>query len=161
MLNRVSSPQSSPHGVITTKFYFSSRHHTINSEQFRITPINLDLPWIFTTVLAEKTLYTNTLYTNTDLKISLYVLIHIKIMSWKYFILNPKIIELFTRKFCIFRKTQPANIGLQDIPRTSPSDFFRTSEIIFQNIKEGTLQKLCQTIPVVEYVFNKIAGNEL
>ena len=76
--------------AITTKFYFSSRHHTINSEQFRITPINLDLPWIFTTVLAEKTLYTNTLYTNTDLKISLYVLIHIKIISWKCFILNPK-----------------------------------------------------------------------
>ena len=80
MLNRAPSPQSSPR----------SRHHTINSEQFTITPINLGLPWIFTTVLAEKTLYTNTLYTNTDLKISLYVLIHIKIISWKCFILNPK-----------------------------------------------------------------------
>ena len=36
-----------------------------------------------------------------------------------------------------------------------------TSKKVFQNIKEGTLQNPCQIIPVVEFVFNKIAGNEL
>ena len=29
-------------------------------------------------------------YTNADLEISLYVAIHIKIIFWKFFILNPK-----------------------------------------------------------------------
>ena len=43
-------------------------------------------------------------YTNADLKISLYVLIHKKITAWKLFILNLKILELFTRKLCIFLK---------------------------------------------------------
>ena len=36
-----------------------------------------------------------------------------------------------------------------------------TSKKVFQNIKEGILQSSYLIIPVVEFVFNKIAGNEL
>ena len=33
-----------------------------------------------------------------------------------------------------------------------------TSKIVFQNIKKGIFQNPCQVIPVVEFVFNKVAG---
>ena len=41
---------------------------------------------------------------NADLAISLFVLIHIKVIPWKFRILNPKNSELFSRKICIFLK---------------------------------------------------------
>ena len=36
-----------------------------------------------------------------------------------------------------------------------------TSKKVFQIIKEGTLQNSCKIIPVMEFIFNKIVGNEL
>ena len=43
-------------------------------------------------------------YTNADLKIFPYIQILIKIIPWKFRILNLRILELFTRKVCIFLK---------------------------------------------------------
>ena len=42
-------------------------------------------------------------YTNADLKMSLYVLIHMEILLWKFVFLIPRILKLYTRKvFVIF-----------------------------------------------------------
>ena len=38
------------------------------------------------------------MYTNADLEISLYVCVNVKIIPWKFHILNPRILELYTRK---------------------------------------------------------------
>ena len=43
-------------------------------------------------------------YTNTDLKISLYDLVHIKQYTENFALLMLGILELFTREICIFLK---------------------------------------------------------
>ena len=45
-------------------------------------------------------------YINADLKISPYICVHTKIISWKFRILNPRILELFARQVWIFLKSR-------------------------------------------------------
>ena len=49
-------------------------------------------------------------YTNADLKIFSYLCVHIKIMPWKFRILNPRFIKLFAHKVFVFLKKKNCNV---------------------------------------------------
>ena len=100
-------------------------------------------------------------YTNSDLKIYLYVCVHIKTIPWKFRFLNPENPKLFACEVCKFLKKQ-ANFYLILLLLKVCKKTFQISHVrISQNLKGILMWNLRHIIYWHIFMWNKDSGRFL